>query len=287
MYGDANMPLDFTNPAVIEWQLNTLAVTAAKDKYSAIAADNVALENGGGACGIYRNNATWVQLFSGAAEDKAYASATVAWLRDFGDGLRQRFALRLVPNFSLNGWRWNDPSILLVGNYTDGILSEAGFTQYGSRFLSGTEWENVIAFMMNLQNHGKAYFSINEWPQNLTQAEDVWLLCSYLMGKASAAAVFTSGVQGYGAPVASNLLLTTVDTGTPLSPAPLVDSLTRVYYRNTTTVLAVVNPTAVRARLLLDPLCRYVNIATGQPVPSAGAELGPTSAMLLRCSTKS
>ena len=44
-----------------------------------------------------------------------------------------------------------------------GVVSEGGFTDNSERLLLGERWEAIIRFMTNLQDQGKAYWSINEW----------------------------------------------------------------------------------------------------------------------------
>jgi hypothetical protein len=82
------------------------------------------------------------------------------------------------PNYQIGDQDWDSPHVLTIGNVTDGILDEAGFT-YAHGYLGpgGKEnmavmayknWKNVIYFMLNLQSHGKGYYSINEYGGKLT-----------------------------------------------------------------------------------------------------------------------
>ena len=75
----------------------------------------------------------------------------------------------IIPNYSLGGQKWNDSIVLQIGNNTDGILTESGFTGGGGGssatntthgpHYSGTEWVQRVEFSRNLQRHGKAYFT--------------------------------------------------------------------------------------------------------------------------------
>ena len=79
----------------------------------------------------------------------------------------------MIPNYSLAGRIWTDPQVLVIGNVTDGILDEAGFTfakgyagaggKINDPFVSYNDWKNIVQFMLNLQQHGKGYYSINEY----------------------------------------------------------------------------------------------------------------------------
>ena len=79
-FGDRNMQLDFSNPEVIQWQLNGPDNSFSVQRisllgYDAIAADNFGFGNGWGACGVFRKG-KWVQLYNATdAGKKAFAEA--------------------------------------------------------------------------------------------------------------------------------------------------------------------------------------------------------------------
>eukprot|EP01079_Euglenida_sp_SAG-EU17-18_P000394 gene394-2423_t len=58
-----NMPLDISNPAVVEWQADTYAGPAGAGGYDAIAADMFGLYNSFGACGVWRGAGQWAELY--------------------------------------------------------------------------------------------------------------------------------------------------------------------------------------------------------------------------------
>ena len=53
-----------------------------------------------------------------------------------------------VINYSLGDRHWNDSAVLQIGNCTDAVLSERGFTIYGSALATGDEWGNIVRFMV-------------------------------------------------------------------------------------------------------------------------------------------
>ena len=67
-FGDPNVPLDITDPAVVDWQVQSYGVTAAAAGDDMIAADNFTLSNDYKACGVFQNN-VWKQLYSGQSTD--------------------------------------------------------------------------------------------------------------------------------------------------------------------------------------------------------------------------
>src|SRR6266567_9545386 len=63
-FGNPNMPLDFSNPALVDWQVQNFALPASKRGYDGIIADNLNLQNLFGACGIYDKTGKWVQRYT-------------------------------------------------------------------------------------------------------------------------------------------------------------------------------------------------------------------------------
>ena len=119
------------------------------------------LGNSFGGCGAWRQG-KWVPLFSGHKDDPAFRAANVRWIQRFYAGLqdihtpREGARLLLTPNFDISG-SWDDPTILAVGNATDGVLSECSFTGCAQRLVTGSQWVATVRFANNLQAGGKAY----------------------------------------------------------------------------------------------------------------------------------
>ena len=117
--------------------------------------------------------------------------------------------MKIIPNFSLHGFKWNDSAILAVGNATDAIMTESGFIGGGWRGPGqpydyiGDAWIQRINFALNLQREGKAYYSINAYGDHtntsaqcaddvhacITPAVRQWVLASYLMGNQQASGI--------------------------------------------------------------------------------------------------
>ena len=108
-----------------------------------------------------------MQLFSGELVDEAYESAVVTWTQRFTAAAHRVMTkkgkpMKIVPNFSVGGYEWNGSSTLAVGNATDGVLAEMGFTDNGGGPVQGREFENILMHMVNQQRHGKMYASVNQ-----------------------------------------------------------------------------------------------------------------------------
>eukprot|EP01047_Picozoa_sp_COSAG01_P029772 COSAG01_NODE_2054_length_8538_cov_4.853656_1_plen_314_part_00 len=141
MHDDKFPLIDVSQPAIVEWQLAQLAGADSqliKSGYNAIAVDNfqIGLEthSNDSACGHFENG-TWVQQYSGHVWDKAWQRDMLGWLAAFYAGL-QAIPAEGRPLLILNndlswcakgGCHWDDPTVLFVGNHSDGVLNEGAF----------------------------------------------------------------------------------------------------------------------------------------------------------------
>lgn len=247
-FGDPNVSLDITNPAVVDWQVQTFAVPAAAAGYDAIAADNFTLTNDFGACGIFENG-SWKALYTGKKDPK-YTADVLAWAKSFAGKLHALTPkpLGLIPNFGLAGSPTTDPDSATLVSYVDGILDEGSFTDYGSAFPSESKWKTLEDSIEYVQAHGKAYYGINEFGVTPPVANDAaqWAIASYLMSKEHASGIFISGVQQYG--YDNYRPEYAVALGTPCGA---MQNTQGVYTREFKHGLAIVNPTTAAATFTL------------------------------------
>jgi hypothetical protein len=173
-----NMPLDFTNPAVIDWKLQNLET--APSSVTALSMDYFTPGNWSRACGVYRDG-EWVQLFPAGDDDPSYEVAAVAYAREIRSRLAaQRYPKGLVVNtVPVTVY---DPELLgrLLAN-VDGVIDEYGFTAFDSR---NGWWPLKIQRMIDVQNRGVAYYSVNYLDTTPpTQEQLNWILGSFLMAR--------------------------------------------------------------------------------------------------------
>jgi hypothetical protein len=201
--GEPNVPLDFTNPAVVQWQVQTFLLPASRDGYDFVAADNVDLTNWGGACGVFHNG-VWQNLFT---KETPWKMAVVNWLRE----LKQRLpkGMQVIPNVSFSDVSPNpnpsNPDNELINNLisiTDGIVEEDGFTILRERGES-MSWNDHLSFINQVQMQGKPYFSINQVADvSKLQHADFstldWILSSYLLMNHGHEYLTIAGYQQYG-----------------------------------------------------------------------------------------
>jgi len=233
-----NMPLDLTNPAVVEWQVQDIGIgDDSQQFYNALSADLVYLRNFDGACGIYRDG-EWVQLFTGEEEDPAYAEAVVTWASRMSNALHALPSPRwLVANFPPFDF-YSDEEITTLTANLDGVLDEAGFTGFGRRInMSGEAWIKKVRNILAIQGQGVAYYSMNyvqSFPPVLEELD--WILASYLMAKEHSAYVLVTEVGGIRWP---DLAEYQQNVGHPCSPMRFSQN---VYVRDYSRGMVVVNP---------------------------------------------
>ncbi len=196
---DPNMPLVFSNPAVVDWQVQTYARPASAEGYDAIAADNVNLQNLYGACGYYQHG-RWVQRYSGQPDDPQWRADVIQWVTRMQTALHAlRPSLALIPNLGLGSISPTDSSVKQFVSHVDGILDERGFTDYTNGYITNDQWVQMINFIRNVQKQTKPYYIINQYKSTpLSRAQIEWALSSYLMAKDRLSTVFISGNQQYG-----------------------------------------------------------------------------------------
>lgn len=234
--GLSNVPFDFTDPAVISWEMQTYAQPASENGYDALAADNVNMENLIGACGYYKNG-QWVQRYSGQVSDPQWRSDVVTWITLMQKALRSlKHPLALIPNLGVGSLSQNDPQLQQVLSHVDGVLDERGFTDYGQGYLTGSRWVQTIQFIESVQQAKKAYFVENEFP-TVEKNEIQWALASYLVCKEHTASIAITPVQGYGTDLRYNEYNAKI--GSPVDP---MREDQHVYWRTYTHGLSVVNP---------------------------------------------
>lgn len=238
-FNDPHIPLDTSNPEVIEWQISKYVNMTKQFGYDGIAADNFALGNAVSACGVWNKDGEWVQKYTGNWIDEAYANTAMYWVRTFSDRLKQEAPdISFGINFSLNGASPTDPIVTSVTDHVDYILDEAGYTNWGTHYPDADVWEDINVWIEGIQREGKHYFGINEFAE-LTREAKEWGMASYLMSKNSRSSAVCTLIQGYG----FETKMTEYDDlkiGRPLGPRYSSDGL---YMRQYSNGLAFVNPT--------------------------------------------
>ena len=255
-FGDPAIPFDFSNPAVENYQVQTYGVPASLAGYNGVTADNVNMENLFGACGTYQNG-KWVQRYSGQYNDARWQADVVNWITTMQQSLHSlSHPLALVPNLGYGpSLTPTSPLIQQIVAHSDGILDEAGFTHYGSAYLTDQYWTQAIQMSNVVQNQGKPFLIVNNFPV-LNRAAVQWALSSYLMAKGHYCEIYISTTQNYGIDAWYNEYNAQIG-----SPTNAMYYSQMVYWRNYTKGLSVVNPSSKSTfKVTLDPSFTYVDL---------------------------
>ena len=296
-FGDVNVPLDIGNEAVIEYQLNYTAQMK-QQGYDTISFDNFGTNNNFHACGTFAENGTWLQKWKGTSKDQQYTDTVFWWLRRFSAGVHNQ-GLKLMPNFMLGSLKHDDKLVLEIGNLTDGIVSEGGFTDNSARLLLGDRWEEIIYFMQNLQSQGKAYWSINEWgcagscggghttatlaqeiagTYNISRRVREWVLASYLIGKGNCSGVYMVCNQCYG--IDAYFDEYKAPLGHPLAPGRK-NQTTGMWERDYSNGKVLLWPIAAQGSLRVDLGGKAYTDLYGHPITEPSIEMLNGSAKIL------
>jgi Hypothetical glycosyl hydrolase family 15 len=273
-YGDPNMPLDFSNPDLIAWQVQTYAQPADQNGYDALAVDNFNTENLFGACGYYRHG-KWVQRYTGQVDDPHWHADIVTWLTRMQAALRSLpRPLALIPNLGFGSDPpLSDPTVRQIVSHVDAILDERGFTEFGDGYATGSNWLQIIQFIESVQKQNKAYYIINQF-QSVDRAQIEWALASYLMCKEHLASVFISEEHDYGRS------LYYPEYSAPIgNPSSKIYQSQHIYWRDYSNGLVAVNPSDTQSYTVRTSYAGYKDLY-GNRV-SQSFTIPPHSGMIL------
>jgi len=274
--GEPNIPFNFTNPAVISWQIQTYAQPASANGYDGVAADNVTLENLSGACGFYQNG-TWVQRYTGQTDDPQWIADISTWLTLMQQRLHSlAHPLALIPNLDFRPLSLDDPLVQQILEHIDGILDEGGFSIYTHGYLTDEDWLQRIQLIRSVQAMDKSYYIVNQFNSLSVNSNEIqWALASYLMSKEHFSDLFITTKQGYGGDTRYREYNAPI--GSPLNEMYLGQN---IYWRDYSNGIVIANPSSTHtytASLL--PGSHYVDLyghTIGQTIT-----LQPHSGMVL------
>ena len=277
-----SVPLDLTNPATLDYQLQVGVLPASRAGYNAIAFDNFGLRNEWQACGAFRGpGSSWVQLYDAETPkaDPKYTADVLDWLARAVARIHA-VGMLVIPNFSEMDF---EEATLRVTNLTDGILAEGGFTSWNPvpntsswhsppLKTSPDKFERQVGFVRHLQLHGKGFFAINEWgagpdyslnpakvPYNISGPQNrairQFVVAAFMMVNGGACGIYLTCIQCYGGGAGGLGEMSiwpeyAATVGHPLSE-PVRTGSTGVWSRNYSGGIALVNPEPVERKFVL------------------------------------
>ena len=233
-YNDPNVPLDITNPAVIDYMLQTYILPAVKKGYQGIAFDNLDFSNNGARCGVWKDG-NWIKQTNYVGDILTWAAGMYKTLHALN--------VSVAMNFSFD---FNDSSdSYALYKYMDIDVDERGFTNRSKspdNYLSLTKWLTDIEVIQYLDAHGKGFVTINEMPEPFaqdSQAAMQWALANYLLVKGQYSYIAITGIQEDGHQLVVPEYSAAI--GHPLGPMYQSQG---VYMRDYSNGLAIVNPSS-------------------------------------------
>lgn len=172
--GFNDVPLDFSNPNVIAYQMNLMIPYLKANGYNALAADNTDLLNyleggnprfgqsvisGDYGCGTYDASGNFHRVFNGpfdSSSDTAFVAAMVNWVKTVSSDLHAA-GMKLIINHPLYNPPTNtNESAMLAA--ADGMVYERGFTDYGKYMGEAANLvSNAITWAQYTQTHHIAF----------------------------------------------------------------------------------------------------------------------------------
>ena len=204
-----NIPLDFHNPAVVNYQIHAAANYAIANGYNGLAIDEVVFTNIGGVtagtgaygCGIYQNG-TFVRRYSGKT-DPTWTTDTVAWVKAAhqilnSDTTLAPHHLKLVVNHPAGNIGSANEQALLAN--VDADINETGYSDYSNYTKTNSLFKSTLDWTRYAQAHGVAPLTINKFYQStaVTATQLEYSIATYLMGNEGGSGLFTSNNPGYG-----------------------------------------------------------------------------------------
>ena len=233
-YGDPNVPLDITNPAVIDYMMQTYLLPAVQKGYQGIAFDNVDFSNYGGRCGVWKNG-NWIKQTNYVGDVLTWAAYMYKALHALNVSIAMNFPFDF--NYPRESYQ--------IFQYLDIAVDERGFInrrQKPDNYLPINQWLTMMEGFQYLNAHGKGFVSINEMPEpfdQISQAGKQWVLANYLLAKGQYSYITIAGNHGtahqFTLPEYSALI------GHPLGPMYQSQG---VYMRDYSNGLAIVNPSS-------------------------------------------
>ena len=235
-----NVPLDISNPAVVEYQMTQIGPFMQANGYTSLTVDVLALQNNNGGCGVWTQNHTvWVSKFSGQTQDPVWAAAVMYWME-----YTQWYMHSQSPQFPVvvnsPGWiNQGDPAEEGLIAHLDGFQDEAGFTGWGNHLVNETGFLNKVWWAEYIQAQGKAWLVADLWQHGEPGgAERDFAVSTYLMGKEHQAAMVTAHYGAYGVEHYYPEFASAIG-----SPCASMYHDQGVYLRKYTGALIIVNPT--------------------------------------------
>jgi hypothetical protein len=212
----ADVPLDFHNPAVVDYQVRQLnGASAIANGHNALAIDQIVfvdamvggnpnfgqtVKKGEYACGIWENG-TFVRRYSGLHDPK-WTDDMVAFVKTARqivstDSTLAPHHLKIIINHPLGSISDANEQTLFAN--IDGIVDENGYT-HGGDYTSASRanlFKSTTDYLLYAQNHGLAVYIIDQFgAADITPQQREYAVAAYFMVNQSRAYMYMSPAVG-------------------------------------------------------------------------------------------
>lgn len=255
-FGDPNVPLDITNPDVLQFMLKTWIFPALDRGYDGIAFDNVNLDNNvsAGRCGIWQTDRTghkvWKYLYENAEEihGAPYVTSVLTWAKLMSQTLHAyKAGATIEMNYSPNNGGIVAQSLPFneqLVPFMDFALDEGGYTTGDDGYTTDARWQLETLFSHDLATQGKGQLLTFGFPyHSLTAAQKLWALSNYLLVKGNHTYLYIASTADNGSNYGSLNLIPeySLHIGHPLDAFYLSHG---VYMRDYSEGKTLVNPSS-------------------------------------------
>ncbi len=262
-FGQHHVPLNTSNPAVIQWQYQTEVAPAIARGYDGIAWDNLNLINAFQRCGHYNSAGAWVQQYTGSYPDAAYENDVLNWAISMAALVHEDHALFSI-NFSIETPVPSESDLdVQLMEMADVVFDERGFTNGGSGPLTGSAWTEDFNDLTAVMAHGTCVYSSNAGPADpalgtfdgsglgigIPQQWGTYAIANYLLMKGPCMYYSEQGFQQYGQYLDSPNYHLNIGTPTDAATENADGSWTRTFTHGSVTV----NPNTASATITETP----------------------------------
>lgn len=278
-------PIDFANPKVRAYQWANWVDAPLAQGYAGIAVDTMSASSNWGRCGHYDLSGTWVQQYSGKANDPVYQRDELDWeaatyqhVHNYSNTATMQVNVSYEFGFPM------DVNLKLMTT-TDLLFDERGFTNYGNPpdVPPPTQWEEIMGVLQYVESRGVCYMTNGEesgLTADIPQSARLWVISNYLLVKNRCTYMYITGFtagggQDYGS------LITFPEYSIQIGhPTGKMTKTQEIWERAYSGGLALVNPYYPAANVTL-PAGSWVDV-NGNPVGPTVMMQGQTGQVLLK-----
>ncbi|HTU70043.1 MAG TPA: hypothetical protein VMF11_06945 [Candidatus Baltobacteraceae bacterium] len=256
--GFPDVPLDMHNPAVVQYQVQSLISYAQANDYNALALDEVIFEDvmkGGNpelgqtentseyGCGIWNDDGTFTTVYTGPT-DPTWTADVLNWVSTAKQAAESA-GLAVIVNHPVGSvGNSNEQSLL---SSVDAEVDEDGFSDYGNYIDSSTFFKSTWSWMEWIQSQGKAFIDIDRYTLNgetsPTTDQIEYSIGTYLMANEGNADLFAdaNNGKGYGYGAENYYPEYATQLGDPCGAMYEDSTDPQIYYRRFASGMVVVN----------------------------------------------